>query len=93
MDHEREKSLPECFADLDKVFPMGEDGLRHTPEACMACPEKTPCLRAGMQAAGGDRVREEIVDRAYDSGVIGFFQRWSKKKKFYNKRNRNTKSE
>ena len=33
-----------------------------------------------MGGADGVKVREEIVDRAYDSGMMSFLERWSKKK-------------
>jgi hypothetical protein len=33
-----------------------------------------------MRGAGGVKVREEMVDRAYDSGMMSFFERRSKKK-------------
>jgi hypothetical protein len=33
-----------------------------------------------MGGADGVKVREEIVDRAYDSGMMSFVERWSKKK-------------
>ena len=37
-----EEELPFCFGDLEKVFPMQENGLRQTPEACFFhCPVKT----------------------------------------------------
>ena len=71
---------PECFAQLDTVFPMGEDGLRHSPETCLQCPHKTECLRTGLKGEAGLKVHEEHVDRSYDSGMIGFMERWSKKK-------------
>jgi hypothetical protein len=74
------KDVPACFGDLDTVFPKGEDGLRHSPEACMACAHKTECLRSAMQGGQGLRVREETVDRAYASGRLSFFERWSRKK-------------
>ena len=73
-------AYPSCFADLETVFPMGEDGLRHTPEACMACRFKTSCLKTAMESIPGLGVREEIVDRSYHAGVIGFWNRWSQKK-------------
>jgi hypothetical protein len=59
---------------------MGDNGLRHTPEACMICRYKTECLRRAMTTEGGITVREEMVDRAYTSGVVGFLERWSRKK-------------
>lgn len=74
------KDVPACFGDLEAVFPRGEDGLRHSPERCLACKGKTECLRKAMQGREGLRVREETVDRAYSSGMLSFFQRWSRKK-------------
>ncbi|MGD8960103.1 MAG: hypothetical protein PVI27_09680 [Desulfobacteraceae bacterium] len=71
---------PPCFGDLKTVFPKGLDGLRHTPRQCMICVFKTECLRSAMEGADGLGVREESVDRAYAAGMIGFFQRWSRKK-------------
>jgi hypothetical protein len=75
-----EKRPRECFADLDTVFPMGKDGLRETPAACLECDRKTECLRQAMTGKSGAIVREEILDRAYASGIMGFFERWAKKK-------------
>jgi len=59
---------------------MSADGLRITPEACLLCTCKTRCLQTAMGGEGGLRVREEMIDRAYRGGLIGFFQRWSEKK-------------
>ena len=76
----RKKELPYCFGKMEKVFPLCEDGLRHTPEHCMPCICKTECLRAAMTKPEGVTVLEEKVDRAYGAGVIGFLERWSRKK-------------
>lgn len=75
----REK-YPSCFGILNSVFPKGDDGFRNTPEACLACPHNTECLRLAMKGPEGLRTREDFVDRAYESGMIGFLERWSKKK-------------
>jgi len=75
-----QKKFPPCFGDLETVFPVGEAGLRQTPESCMICVYKTECLRKAMAERGGVIVREEMVDRAYASGAVGFFERWSRKK-------------
>ena len=77
---EKKNRLPDCFAQLETVFPMGKEGLRNTPETCLACPHKTECLRMAIQGRDGFKVREEQIDRAYNSGMIGFLERWSKKK-------------
>lgn len=75
-----QKKFPPCFGDLETVFPLGEEGLRQSPESCMPCCYKTQCLRKAMAQRGGITVREEMVDRAYASGVMGFLDRWSRKK-------------
>jgi hypothetical protein len=82
------KTFPSCFGELDAVFPLGEDGLRHSPAPCLPCEHKTLCLRSAMDTSGGLDAREEVVDRAYTSGVIGFFERWSKKKNLKRRKKR-----
>jgi hypothetical protein len=77
---QRKKEYPYCFAKLDAVFPLGKDGLRHTPERCMVCFCKTECLREAVKGPEGIQVYEERVKRAYNSGTISFFERWSRKK-------------
>ena len=89
----REKKYPKCFGELEKVFPKTQDGLRSTPEACLECLHKTACLRSAMEGAGGVKVREEIVDRAYDSGMMSFAERWSKKKELKRKLKKRIKGE
>lgn len=79
---------PYCFGKLDTVFPMGEDGLRGSPASCMMCRYKTECLREALEGAEGERVREETVDRAYESGNMGFWERWSRKKMIHNRKKR-----
>jgi hypothetical protein len=78
--------LPDCYGRLDIVFPMASDGLRDSPLACRACVFKTECLRDAMQQKEGLTVKEEQVDRAYSGGMIGFFERWSKKKALHRKK-------
>jgi len=79
------EEVPACFGKLDVVFPKSEDGLRHSPESCMPCFYKTKCLRSAMKGSDGLQVKEEQTDRAYESGRIGFFERWSRKKEFSRK--------
>ena len=71
---------PRCFADLEEVFPKGADGLRHSPERCVVCYCKVECLRTAMAGEEGIEVKKEMVDRAYDSGVSSFLERWAKRK-------------
>ena len=79
------KKLPDCFGNLEIVFPKGEDNLRTSPDKCLKCSFKTQCLRSAIKGMGGIKVQEELVDRAYGSGVIGFLERWSKKKELCRK--------
>lgn len=75
-----DKEYPYCFGKIENVFPMGKDDLRETPESCFPCIYKTECLKDVMGKSGGLKIREENVDRAYEAGLMGFLERWSKKK-------------
>jgi hypothetical protein len=87
------KERPECYGNLETVFPMADDGLRCTPDACMACGHKTECLQAAMGRPAGIEVREEMVDRAYASGQLTFLQRWSRRKSFSRRKDQLRKEE
>jgi hypothetical protein len=43
-----------------------------------------------MGETRGFSVREEMIDRAYRGGVIGFFQRWSQKKDIHRMKQKKT---
>ena len=77
---EEKPNYPACFGNLEIVFPESGDGLRTSPDTCMACLHKTECLRTAMKGSSGITVREAAVDRAYTSGSMGFVERWSRKK-------------
>lgn len=69
-----------CFGDLEKVFPLADNGFRTSPAECMKCPMVKPCIQAAMRGVDGLREEEKRVDRAYECGLIGTLERWSKKK-------------
>jgi hypothetical protein len=83
MKTDQDQSPLDCYGDLQIVFPLRSDGLRVTPVTCLQCIHKTACLRAALGKRSGYSVREEMLDRAYRGGVIGFFQRWSQKKSIH----------
>jgi hypothetical protein len=83
MTPENAQKRPACFGDLQTVFPLRSDGLRATPTTCLQCVHKTECLRKAMGRRAGLTVREEMIDRAYRGGMIGFLQRWSHKKNLH----------
>ncbi len=83
----KEAPVPECFGRLETVFPMGEKGLRQTPDNCFFhCPVKTSCLRQAIGTTEGTKVEEEIIDRSHQAGAMGFLERWSRKKQLHKKR-------
>jgi len=75
-----EKNIVECFGQLDIVFPVDEEGFRTSPPECMRCSHAKACLQAAMASTEGLRLKEEKVDQAYNYGLIGKLERWSKKK-------------
>jgi hypothetical protein len=76
------KTKPECFARMEKVFPMGPEGLRQTPPECLPCDAKTECLRSALAGDQGLAVHEERLERAYQAGAVGFLERWAQQKDF-----------
>ncbi len=78
---------PVCFGNLDIVFPVDNNsGLRISPFSCMECEHKTLCLKQAVSCKKGITLEHEKIDRAYASGVFGFFERWSRKKKLNQKK-------
>ncbi len=75
----------DCFGILERVFPMGEKGLREVPPDCFQCPDRTDCMRAAMETEEGLQMREQTVDRAAKSGMLSRLQRWSRKKDLHRK--------
>ena len=75
----------DCFGILERVFPMGDKGLREVPPDCFKCPDRTECMRAAMETEDGLKMREETVDRAAESGMLSRLQRWSRKKELSRK--------
>ncbi len=65
---------------MERVFPLGEDGLRHSPPECLPCEVKTDCLRSAVSGGQGIAVHEERLDRAYEAGQVGFWERWARRK-------------
>jgi hypothetical protein len=46
----------------------------------MKCPQVKPCIQAAMRGHKGLELEEERIDRAYEYGLIGVLERWSRKK-------------
>ncbi|MFO7598891.1 MAG: hypothetical protein R6X27_03665 [Candidatus Desulfacyla sp.] len=69
-----------CFGILDKVFPMGREGLREIVPACFDCPDRRACLQAALQTEEGFELRSQALDRSSANGLVGRVRRWSEKK-------------
>ena len=70
----------DCFGILDKVFPMGEEGLREIVPACFDCPDRMECLQSALNTEQGLVFRSGLVDRSPASGLVDRFKRWSDRK-------------
>jgi len=71
----------ECYGRLDKVFPLGPDGLRHSPEECLACPDKVDCLKTALASPQGAVVERGGVGPAQGLGrLVKGLGRWSRLK-------------
>ena len=77
---DKKNERPACFGKLDIVFPQTADGMRSSPESCFPCYFKTECLKQAMAGVDGLKVKDEKIDREYQSGLISFIERWSRKK-------------
>ncbi len=82
MSSKMERAMQEkgCFGILQRVFPMGTEGLREVSSGCLECFWRVSCLRAALSTPEGLRMRLEMVDRAASKGMMGRLERWSKKK-------------
>lgn len=69
---------PDCFGDLETVFPLGENELRQSPESCLTCPHKTDCLRRALGTEAGAAVERGGAAGANPSSrLFKGLRRWS----------------
>ena len=77
------ENRPECFGDLDTVFPQGAGGLREVSPECWSCPQRVECLRAAVAHPQGRQTLEREQARReqqHVGGLAGFLRRWSRLK-------------
>ena len=65
---------------MDKVFPMGNEGLREIVPACFECPQRKACLQAALLTEEGLELKSKVLDRSSAGGFVGRLRRWSEKK-------------
>jgi hypothetical protein len=70
----------DCFGILNRVFPLGKEGLREIVPSCFDCPDKKACLQAALATRDGIDFQCEVLDRAAAKGWVGRVRRWSEKK-------------
>ncbi|MBF0525801.1 MAG: hypothetical protein HQK56_11975 [Deltaproteobacteria bacterium] len=77
---------PDCFGQLERVFPMTHVGLRMVTLECRGCPSLKGCLKSAVDGKSGAGIKETPAkdepeeERKADVGVVGFLKRWSVKK-------------
>ncbi|MFC1494035.1 hypothetical protein ACFL6W_02035 [Thermodesulfobacteriota bacterium] len=69
-----------CFGILDKVFPVGKEGLREVPQDCFDCDDRMPCLKKAINTEEGYKMRSDNLERIPREGIMGRIKRWSQKK-------------
>ncbi len=85
-DPAKDQPARSCFGILERVFPMGPEGLRVSPAQCLACEQKTLCLKTAMRGPAGLDFREERLSEEDKAGLLGFWNRWSRKKHLHRMR-------
>ncbi len=73
-------SRQRCFGNLEVVFPLGNGGMREVPHGCTECPERVDCMKVALVSDEGIRFTEEMLERSEKSGMMGWLERWSRKK-------------
>jgi len=69
-----------CFGILDKVFPIGKEGLREVTQDCLECTDRLPCLKMAINTKEGFEMRSDNLKRIPPEGLLGRIKRWSLKK-------------
>jgi hypothetical protein len=70
----------DCFGILEKVFPVGDRGMREVRAACFQCPDRVACLKAALDTREGLEMQLDALERQPSAGFRGRLQRWSRKK-------------
>gem|GEM_PF-2394088 len=83
----------ECFGNLEKVFPVGKRGMREVPSGCTECIKRVDCMKAALASDQGIRFTEEMIERKESAGMIGWLERWSRKKELSRLKCRDRKGE
>lgn len=69
-----------CFGVLDKVFPVGKEGLREVPQDCFECEDRLACLKKAINTKEGYKMRSDNLEKIPPKGIAGRIKRWSQKK-------------
>lgn len=69
-----------CYGVLDKIFPVGKDGLREIVSECFNCPYRKSCLEAALKTREGLLLKKQLLDRAPAAGLWGKIRTWSERK-------------
>lgn len=70
----------DCFGVLNKVFPLGKEGLREPGLYCTSCKDRKECLQKALTTDEGLSFRSEMLDRIPAKGFVERIKRWSNRK-------------
>lgn len=74
------KNKKECYGILERVFPVGESGMREVVPECFDCDDRVECLKRALATSEGLGYREDLLEERCSGGFIGLIRRWSEKK-------------
>lgn len=92
-EEEKNGNGKKCFGILEKVFPVGKRGMREVPPGCTECIKRVDCMKAALASDQGIRFTEEMIERKESAGMIGWLERWSRKKELSRLKCRDRKGE
>ncbi|HDI78290.1 MAG TPA: hypothetical protein ENF54_01475 [Desulfobacteraceae bacterium] len=72
--------MKNCFGNLNRVFPIGRDGLREVPKECLDCEERVQCMKTALNSPEGIRYKEELIRRRGENSIWDRLKRWSYRK-------------
>jgi len=79
----------ECFGILERVFPLGESGLREVPLECLECSDRVLCLRRAISTKEGIGMRTEKLNQTPAKGFRERLKRWSDRKELNRQMDKN----
>jgi hypothetical protein len=81
-----QQGRPDCYGRLEKVFPVGEEGLRQVPPGCLECQLRVDCMKKALGGLEGLEFQAERVEGSAEPGIIKRAKLWSLRKEIERKK-------